>query len=270
MNKITFSLIGTFFCALSFGQVGVNTENANATFDITAKTNGEAKEGLLIPRLTGDQIQLMSSKLTVNNESMMIFATSAPTTPNAAVVKIKKPGYYFWSSNIWENVGGDNTNLYTADGQIISVSDFRDVNLNGKNLVFSGNGNLGIGTNTPSQKLEVAGSIKAFAIDYNSDVRLKKDVNALEKSEQLISKLKPVSYFWNETGKQRGGNAELQYGFIAQDVEKVLPNLVNTDSEAYKSVNYAAIIPLLTDVLQLQMQKIKALEEEVKLLKKTK
>ncbi|WP_123947054.1 hypothetical protein [Chryseobacterium sp. CBo1] len=51
-----------------------------------------------------------------------------------------------------------NTNIYTNDG---SLNGNRNANLNGYNLGFTGNGNVGIGTNSPSEKLDVGGNIAA-------------------------------------------------------------------------------------------------------------
>ncbi len=60
-----------------------------------------------------------------------------------------------------------------------------------------------------------------------------------------------MSYNWNTLGKAHGGDIDkLQYGFIAQEVEGILPAIVNTDSEGYKSIDYIKIIPFLTKALQ--------------------
>lgn len=163
------------------------------------------------------------------------------------------------------------SNIYTADGSITTPLAARNVDLNGKNLVFSGNGSVGIGTApSASAKLDVAGTIKASAIDYNSDERLKQNITSIQSSAEVLGKLRPVSYFWNEKGKKKGGNAQLQYGLVAQEVEKVLPNIVSTDNEGYKSVNYNELIPLLLQTVQEQDKKITELQKEIQLLKKTK
>ncbi|ASE60781.1 hypothetical protein CEQ15_04355 [Chryseobacterium indologenes] len=216
------------------GKIGINTVNPKATLDINAKTDGSSQaEGLLIPRLTGDQIQTMTSNIQPGTESLMIYATTAPASPTSKVSKITQPGYYFWNGNNWESVG-INSNIYTADGSITTPLAARNVDLNGKNLVFSGNGSVGIGTApSASAKLDVAGTIKASAIDYNSDERLKQNITDIDLSEGSLLKLRPVTYFWNEAGKKKGGNAQLQYGLIAQEVEKFLPNIVSTDHEGY-------------------------------------
>lgn len=262
--------ISSFFYAQA-GRIGINTPDPKATLDITAKTDGTRQaEGLMIPRLTGDQIQTMTANIQPGTESLMIYATATPAAPTSKVAKITQPGYYFWNGNNWESVGV-NSNLYTADGSITTPLASRNVDLNGKNLVFSGTGSVGIGT-TPSAtaKLDVAGTVKASAIDYNSDERLKQNITEIKSSNEIINQLRPVSYFWNETGKKKGGNTQLQYGLIAQEVEKVLPNIVSTDNEGYKSVNYNELIPLLLQTVQNQGKKIEELQKEIQQLKKTK
>lgn len=252
------------------GRIGINTPNPKATLDITAKTDGtSAAEGLMIPRLTGDQIQTMTASIQPGTESLMIYATAVPASPTAKVSKITQPGYYFWNGNGWESMVS--SNIYTADGSITTPLAARNVDLNGKNLVFSGNGSVGIGTApSASAKLDVAGTVKASAIDYNSDERLKQNITPIQSSGEVLGKLRPVSYFWNEKGKKKGGNAQLQYGLVAQEVEKVLPNIVSTDHDGYKSVNYNELIPLLLQTVQEQDKKITELQKEIQLLKKTK
>lgn len=57
----------------------MNTPNPKATPDITAKTDGRPQaEGLMIPRLTGDQIYTIISSIQPRTESLMIYATASP------------------------------------------------------------------------------------------------------------------------------------------------------------------------------------------------
>jgi hypothetical protein len=198
-------ILTTFFASpFLLSQVGINTANPRSTLDITAKTNGASQvEGLIIPRLTGDQIKAMTMNLQAGTESLMIYATSAPGISNSSVAKITQPGYYYWNGTIWENIGGLASNIYTADGTITTAQAARNVELNGKNLIFSGIGSVGIGTANPSAKLDVAGTVKASAVDYNSDARLKQNVNPVTNADEILLQLNPVSYFWNENGKRK-------------------------------------------------------------------
>lgn len=82
----------------------------------------------------------------------------------------------------------------------------------------------------------------------------------------IIQKLRPVSY--NFVGEQAvknaaynqftGYNAEM--GLIAQEVEEVLPNLVFTDEEGRKLINYTALIPALIDAVKTLQQEVDALK----------
>ncbi len=91
-----------------------------------------------------------------------------------------------------------------------------------------------------------------------SDARLKKEVAPLKKSLSKLMQLQGVHYKWNSVKPHDTTN--LQTGLIAQEVEKILPELVKEGSDGYKSVNYIGIVPYLVEA-------IKELEAENKQLK---
>ena len=74
----------------------------------------------------------------------------------------------------------------------------------------------------------------------------------LANSLEAVLSLRGVTYLWDEaafpTGKKI--DTERQIGFIAQEVEKVLPALVTTDAKGYKSVNYIGAIPVLVEAVK--------------------
>lgn len=93
--------------------------------------------------------------------------------------------------------------------------------------------------------LGVAGGLGSIAASLFSDKRLKKDITPLDKATDMIRRLKPVQYEW----KRDVGQGRL--GFLAQDIEKLLPELVHTDSESgYKKVDYSGLIPILVGAVQ--------------------
>ena len=103
-------------------------------------------------------------------------------------------------------------------------------------------------------QLEVSGSIRASqGVLSNSDRRLKKNIKTIGSASKIVSSIEGVTYQW--VGKQ-GNN----YGVIAQDIQKVLPEVVSQDNNGYLSVNYSSIIPVLIEA-------IKELQDEVKDLK---
>lgn len=103
-------------------------------------------------------------------------------------------------------------------------------------------------------QLEVSGSIRASAgVLSNSDRKLKQKIKPLENSSKIVSSLQGVEFEWiGKNGKN--------FGVIAQDIQKVIPQVVSEDNMGYLSVNYSAIIPFL-------IESIKDLQKEVKELK---
>jgi endosialidase-like protein len=108
----------------------------------------------------------------------------------------------------------------------------------------------------------------------SSDRRLKKNFTPFAPMLDKVTALQPVHYFWraDEFPDRHFGNAQ-NYGLIAQDVEQVLPELVSTDSDGYKAVDYSQL-PLLTiqsvkelkaknDALQQRVEELERLVAEM-------
>ena len=137
-------------------------------------------------------------------------------------------------------------NIYTTNGTIIGD---RTVTLSGTNnkLKFTRTPTPATGT-SDYPVMEVDGSVQTFALRLDSDARLKENIKPI--NGDLALSLNPVTYNWNKAGKDKGGNNLLQYGFIAQEVEKVMPDAVYTDKDGYKSVNYIEVIPVLAQKIK--------------------
>jgi hypothetical protein len=123
---------------------------------------------------------------------------------------------------------------------------------------------VGIGTENPAYMLDVAGDIQANTTVYTSDARLKRNVQPIGNALGTVAKLRPVSY--EKRADLRSNDYSMkQMGFIAQELESVLPNSVHTDksADAIKSVDYISIIPVLTKALQEQQQMINKQQAEI-------
>lgn len=110
-----------------------------------------------------------------------------------------------------------------------------------------------------------SGPIIASSATFTSDAQFKQDVREEKSALETITLLKPVTYTFKADNKfEIAFPAGIQHGFIAQEVEKVMPELVVDNKVdgvgSYKSVNYIALIPVLTKSIQ-------ELTAEVELLK---
>ena len=97
----------------------------------------------------------------------------------------------------------------------------------------------------------------------SSDARLKTDIKKIESPTARLMKLEGLSYLkknpYAPVDDAEGGAKEEttpEMGFLAQEVEKVFPDLVVTDHEGYKSVNYIALIPVIVEVVKEQQSEI--------------
>ena len=105
-----------------------------------------------------------------------------------------------------------------------------------------------------------SGSVYGAAFYYNSDRAFKENIEPLTDSIETISKLQGVRYTLKST--QRAS-----IGFIAQDVEEVLPEFVEGE-EGEKKVNYAQMVALFAEAIKEQQKQINELKQEIELLKK--
>jgi len=100
-----------------------------------------------------------------------------------------------------------------------------------------------------------------------SDIRFKTSVEPLNHALDRISRLRGVSYEWNREafpGKHfREGK---HIGLIAQEVEQVVPELVETGADGYKAVNYNKLPALLVEAVKEQQAQIEAQEERIRIL----
>lgn len=121
--------------------------------------------------------------------------------------------------------------------------------------------------------MKVTGTLTATTITQTSDARFKKNISMLssEYSRNLLSQLTPVSYMFKNDSNLLfiEEDKAIHYGFIAQEVQKVIPELVYEDSAGYLSINYTELIPLLVKSLNDQQKQIDELTTEIETLRHT-
>jgi prepilin-type N-terminal cleavage/methylation domain-containing protein len=128
-------------------------------------------------------------------------------------------------------------------------------------------GYVGINTDAPTATFDVEGTAQATAFMYRSDARLKENVRGLSGSLDRVLQLRGVIYDW----KNRRGQPEAtdQLGLIAQDVEKVFPEVVSTNPHSgMKSVAYGNLIAPLIEALKEQQAQLEKQQREIEELRR--
>jgi hypothetical protein len=174
--------------------------------------------------------------------------------------------------------GNNNTFIGASAGSISSSSSLSNATAIGAEaivnesnaLVLGGTStwavNVGIGTQVPGFALDINGGANCTSETWTSDQQFKTNDDSLHNALVIIQQLKPKTYYFDTTNIY-GFNfqSKKQYGFFAQDVEKVLPDLVTTSTRpaevdtsgnviypsiTYKSLNYISFISILTKGIQ--------------------
>ena len=132
--------------------------------------------------------------------------------------------------------------------------------------------NLMIGADAdPSVALHVTGegyftsNITAY---YSSDISLKDNIRPIESAIFKVQQIRGVTFDWNEKSNKLQQEKGNDVGLIAQEVEMVLPEVIQIREDGIKAVSYEKVVPLLVEAIKEQqtliedlLNRIKSLEE---------
>lgn len=225
-----------------------------------------------------------TTRMTLTEFGYLAIGTSQanqPLTVNGNVSLPAGSSYGFYEgSALKAGVAYNGTDMYIVNDEgsgIVSVGAKRYVSLstNGiEHLRVALDGNIGIGTNTPAHKLQINGDIGMTGqILGVSDKRTKKDINGISNALDKIEELQPVSYHFDESNFSDLNLPDgIQFGFVAQEVESILPDLVSVSSITtdkngisidLKGINYIQLIPILTQALKDQHAQVNSQEDRM-------
>lgn len=200
---------------------------------------------------------------------------------NAAASSTPTANIGFYPRN---NAGSGQINPANITFTKTSAADTATIRIaNDANYIFlASTGNVGIGTTSPSYRLDVqggdinaSGSVRSAGVALTSDERLKEEITPLAESLKKITSLNGYHYFWRD--KKKIGK-DIQVGLIAQEVEKVFPEVVSRGTDGYLAIDYPHLVaPLVESIKELdqrtkiQARRIEELENQVQsLIKKAK
>ncbi|HHC73442.1 MAG TPA: hypothetical protein ENK78_00010 [Thiothrix sp.] len=227
--------------ALVGGTISLRVSDTAArdTVALTAASNGNVGIGTSTPtrklEVNGGSILTKNGTITVDRHfaGPSIIMTNSDKT------------YYPNVADQWEIYPHGNSSNPSATDSFFSITS--------RNL----------STNSPTDHVKINSATSnmtlAGTLTQNSDERLKKDIKPIEGALDKVKQLQGVTYQWKDEKK----GTETQLGLIAQQVEKIVPEVVKTaqDKQGTKSVAYANLVALLiesTKELQQENESLKA------------
>ncbi|SDH70819.1 hypothetical protein SAMN05421846_101634 [Chryseobacterium taeanense] len=173
--KHLFTAAALLLSMTAFAQVGINNTSPKATLDITAKTtDGSKPEGLIIPQLSGNNIHTATAAGVYgsNQKGLIIYATSADSSPISTTANITSAGYYYFDGGAWQRIletsSGDTTNdgwVNDTTNSMVKLGAKADgtARAAGTDFVVKDDGKVGIGTATPGSLLDLVADNKGTA-----------------------------------------------------------------------------------------------------------
>jgi len=191
------------------------------------------------------QIQLLGT-LDVNHDSKINFHNDAFFNTPSSSIFLEQSGRL-----VIDNSQSGKEVLISSEGGNIEINNSVGANVNLKNE------RVGINEKNPEHSLHVAGNV-AITGEFLvlSDRRLKMNILPINGVLENLLKLNPMTYNWIDRP-----NTELSVGLLAQEVEKIFPQLIHTSESDQKLVNYRALSVLAIQGLKEQQLKIDKLEQ---------
>jgi len=255
------------------GNVGIGTTSPGYTFDVAGTAMLRGASGV-----TG---------LYVNSSGNVGIGTTSPAYKLgvAGSIIMSNGSYlkqYNSSSTAVNLLGLDSSNvvrLYSGNDKIYinpDTSSTTYLNFNNSYATQVGDGTTGTNfyvakgvtnINTSgnlSYNLYVNGTSAGTSDFQNlSDSRYKENVVTVEGGLSKVLSLNPITYTWNDLAKENMNvDDDTHYGFLAQEVEEILPEVVNTASDEFgtKTIGYSSIVPVLASAIQEQQVEIAGLQ----------
>ena len=242
--------IGTFndiTSTNSLFEIGNGTADNARSNAMTVLVNGDVGIGAIIPFAYGHGgtnkiLELQNNATGLNIQSHVILSSKGTSGSLGGIT---------WASN---SLAGDKRTGFigsifqTAVQSELTFYTRNNAGFLGERFYIEGNGNAWL----------------QGALTQNSDARLKKNIKPLQSALENLKQLNGYTYQW----KDPTADPATQMGLLAQELQKVYPQLVKENSSGELSVNYMGMLPVLLQAAKEQQQKIEELEKKVNNLKK--
>jgi len=158
-----------------------------------------------------------------------------------------------------------NSSIQVADGtKFWCLDGYHFIYFNRPNniLQFQEFGNINFtigGGQTQIFQINSSGVVVSSGSYQGSDKKLKTNIRKIENAVSIINQLRGVHFTWIE-------NKNDSMGFIAQEIEKILPQVIHTCDDGTKAVSYISLIGLLVEGIKEQQEQINNMQNQINLL----
>ena len=261
------------------GKVGIGTTSPGSIFEVTKNWSSQGSSNLISIYTSYGDVTRFNFRRANGNLSSPTQVLSGQQIGNIGFRGYHSGGAFSGVHNaVLFASAAEN---FTATGQGTNMS-FNTTPIGSttttSRLYIQNNGNVGIGTEAPAEILHVVGNARITAVPAlggssatlyintdgilsttSSDINKKHNVKPIIYGLETISQLNPVNFQWNVDESE-------DIGFIAQDIQNIIPESIETDWESNLIFKYEKLIPILTKAIQEQQALIKALEQRLLIL----
>ncbi|MGB0403742.1 MAG: tail fiber protein [Salibacteraceae bacterium] len=267
---------GTFDIAQSNGYGVSVRRNTDQSKVVDLFTGGGKNGNISVYNSAGVEIVRINagaSNTTFNGTGNFGFGTDSPQSKIHANSSNSSTALQL-TNNTSGATGGDGFHLsIDANNALIQNKESGDIEFNTNSadrMIIKANGDVGIGTTSPSYDLDVVGNInasltvRAAGVALISDKRYKTNISPLNNTLASLELLQGVYHNWDTLNFPKEyfpkGRA---LGVIAQDMQKIYPELVYENSDGYLAVDYAKFSAVLLEAIKEQQTQIETLEAKV-------
>ena len=256
----TIDTAGTGFTLADFKAAAITgtsfTGNINSTNGVVSGSSQIAFSGVTG---TVSNAQLANSTISgkalgTNLDTLTIGTGLSGTSYNgSAAVTIANTG-------VTSNVAGTGVTVSGATGAVtISIGQAVATT---SNVQFNSLG-IGMAASATAGRIDATNDIVAYS---SSDIRFKENITPIQNPLDKIIKIGGYTYDWKEENKIEHGYDGNDVGVIAQEIEEVLPQLVQTRESGYKAVKYDKLVALLIEGIKEQQTQIEELKNKIEKL----